>query len=172
MTRGLLALGGAPANKGFLWFHSKLPLYDTWWSSGDLEHLKVGLWFHSKLPLYDTWWSSGDLEHLKVGPQIKILTPFRAKVLRESLHQFCTLRPFLAFALICSVCRSFPGSANGKEPNCQCRRHKRHGLGRSPGREHGTPLEYSSLENPMDRGAWWAAVHGACSKESDTTEAT
>ena len=30
----------------------------------------------------------------------------------------------------------------------------------SPGGEHGTPLQYSCLENPMDRGAWWAIVHG------------
>ena len=30
---------------------------------------------------------------------------------------------------------------------------------RSPGREHGNPLQYSCLENPMDRGAWWATVH-------------
>ena len=34
---------------------------------------------------------------------------------------------------------------------------------------NGTPLQYSCLENPMDRGAWQAAVHGVC-KESDTTE--
>ena len=33
------------------------------------------------------------------------------------------------------------------------------GSGRSPGGGHGTPLQYSSLENAMDRGAWWAAVH-------------
>ena len=33
------------------------------------------------------------------------------------------------------------------------------GLGRSPGRGHGNPLQYSCLENPIDRGAWWAAVH-------------
>ena len=33
------------------------------------------------------------------------------------------------------------------------------GLGRSPGGGHGTPLQYSCLENPMDRGAWWATVH-------------
>ena len=32
--------------------------------------------------------------------------------------------------------------------------------GRSPGGGHGSPLQYSCLENPMDRGAWWAAVHG------------
>ena len=34
------------------------------------------------------------------------------------------------------------------------------GLGRSPGGEHGNALQYSSLENPMDRGAWQATVHG------------
>ena len=34
------------------------------------------------------------------------------------------------------------------------------GLGRSPGGGYGSPLKYSCLENPMDRGAWPAAVHG------------
>ena len=34
------------------------------------------------------------------------------------------------------------------------------GLGRSPGGGNGNPLQYSCLENPMDRGAWQAAVHG------------
>ena len=34
------------------------------------------------------------------------------------------------------------------------------GLGRSPGGRHGNPFRYSCLENPMDRGAWWATVHG------------
>ena len=34
------------------------------------------------------------------------------------------------------------------------------GLGRSPGGGHGNPLQYSRLENPMDREAWWATVHG------------
>ena len=33
------------------------------------------------------------------------------------------------------------------------------GSGRSPGGWHGNPLQYSCLENPMDRGAWWATVH-------------
>ena len=33
------------------------------------------------------------------------------------------------------------------------------GLGRSPGAGHGNPLQYSCLENPTDRGAWWAIVH-------------
>ena len=34
------------------------------------------------------------------------------------------------------------------------------GAGRSPEGEHGNPLHYPCLENPMDRGAWWAPVHG------------
>ena len=33
------------------------------------------------------------------------------------------------------------------------------GLGRSPGGGHGNPLQYSFLENPMNRGAWWTTVH-------------
>ena len=50
------------------------------------------------------------------------------------------------------------------------------GSGRSPGGGNGTPVPYSCLENPMDRGAWWATVCGLCSqwgcKESDMTEHT
>ena len=42
---------------------------------------------------------------------------------------------------------------------------------RSPGGGHGNPLQYSCLENPMDRGAWRATVHGV-TEESDETEAT
>ena len=33
------------------------------------------------------------------------------------------------------------------------------GLGRSPAEEHDNPLQYPYLENPMDRGVWWATVH-------------
>ena len=44
-------------------------------------------------------------------------------------------------------------------------------LGRSPGGGHGNPLQYSCLENPMDRGAWRATVYGG-RKGSDTTGAT
>ena len=43
-----------------------------------------------------------------------------------------------------------------------------HGSGRSPGERNDNPLQYSCLENPTDRGAWWATVHGVA--ELDTTE--
>ena len=46
-----------------------------------------------------------------------------------------------------------------------------HGSRRSPGGGHGNPLQYSCLENPMDKRAWRATVHKGC-KESDTNEAT
>ena len=36
----------------------------------------------------------------------------------------------------------------------------------SPGGGHGNPFEYSCLENPMDRGAWWAAVHGVAKSQA------
>ena len=45
------------------------------------------------------------------------------------------------------------------------------GLKKSSGKGHGNLFKYSCLENPMDRGAWWATVHRG-RKESDTTEAT
>ena len=44
------------------------------------------------------------------------------------------------------------------------------GSGRYPGEGNGKPLQYSCLENPMDRGAWRSTVHGV--SESDTTELT
>ena len=50
----------------------------------------------------------------------------------------------------------FPGGSDGKESACNA---GDPGLGRSPGEGNGNPL-HSCLENPMDRGAWWATVHG------------
>ena len=37
--------------------------------------------------------------------------------------------------------------------------------GRSPGGGHGNPLQHFCLENPMDRGAWWATVHGVAKSQ-------
>ena len=40
------------------------------------------------------------------------------------------------------------------------------GLGRSPGDGNGNPLQYPGLENSMDRGDWWAAVHGVAKSQA------
>ena len=54
----------------------------------------------------------------------------------------------------------FPGGLDGKESACSARDlGSIPGLGRFPGGGRGNPLQYSGLENPMDRGAWQATVH-------------
>ena len=71
--------------------------------------------------------------------------------------------------LLITMPLGFPGGTDGKESACNA------GdpglsprLGKSPGEGNGNPLQYSCLENSMDRGAWRATVHGL--SESDMTE--
>jgi len=63
------------------------------------------------------------------------------------------------YKIYCLLC--FPGGSDGKESACKA---GDLGLipefGRSPGEGNGNPLQYSCLENSMDRGAWQAIVHG------------
>ena len=55
-----------------------------------------------------------------------------------------------------------PGGSDGKESACSAGDPGLiSGLGRFPGEENGNPLQSSCLENPMDREAWWATVHGS-----------
>ena len=55
----------------------------------------------------------------------------------------------------------FSGGSDGKESACNAGDPSLIlGSGRSLGEGNGNPLQYSCLENPMDSGAWWAAVHG------------
>ena len=65
----------------------------------------------------------------------------------------------------------FPGGSDGKESACNA---ADIGLilasGRAPGGGHGNPLQYSCLENSMDRGAWQATYSPWGQKESDRTE--
>ena len=62
-----------------------------------------------------------------------------------------------------------PRWLSGKESACQYRRCGFNpGLGRCPGERSGTPLQYSCLENPMDRGAWQATVHGVTKSQHDS----
>ena len=70
--------------------------------------------------------------------------------------------------MICVCLGGFPGGSDNKESACN------EGdlgsiprLGRSPGERNGNPLQYSCLENSMDRGAWQATVHGSQSVGHD-----
>ena len=72
-------------------------------------------------------------------------------------------RFFTSWGMLHSQSLYGPGGSSGKEPACQWRRHKiprfNPWVQKIPWRGHGNPLQYSCLENPMDGGAWWAAVH-------------
>ena len=64
--------------------------------------------------------------------------------------------------------QGFPGGSDSKESACNAGDPDFiPGSGRSPGKGNGNPLQYSCLENYMDRGAWWTTVHGV--RESDMT---
>ena len=64
---------------------------------------------------------------------------------------------------------SILGGSDGRESACNAGDQGLiHGLGRSPGDGHGYPLQYSGLENSIDRGAWRATIHSVT--KSDMTE--
>ena len=70
----------------------------------------------------------------------------------------------------CEPVLGFPGGSDGKDSACNAGNPVSiSGLGRSPGEGNGNPLQYSCLENPMDRRAWRANSLWGC-KESDTAE--
>ena len=63
---------------------------------------------------------------------------------------------------------SFPGGSDDKESACSAvDLGSIPGLGRSLGGGHGNPLQYSCLENPKDRRAWWATVHGVTKSQTE-----
>ena len=60
-----------------------------------------------------------------------------------------------------------PGGSDGKESACSAGDlGSIPGLGRSPVERNGNPLQYSCLENPMDRGAWQATIHGVAKSQT------
>ena len=79
-------------------------------------------------------------------------------------RQLNTTKKKLEFFLLalgpCLAVLDFPGGSDGKESACNVGDPGSvPGLRRSPGEGNGYPLQYSHLENSMDRGAWWATVH-------------
>ena len=61
----------------------------------------------------------------------------------------------------------FPGGSDSKESTCKVRDlGSIPGLGRSLGEGNSYPLQYSGLENSMDREAWWATIHGVSKSQT------
>ena len=67
--------------------------------------------------------------------------------------------------------QGFPGGSDGKQSACNV---GDPGLipksGRYPGEENCDPLQYSCLETPMDRGDWWATVHGVAKSQRQLSD--
>ena len=84
------------------------------------------------------WWGPWGQKESDTAEQLTLIIAF-IRVFFDNLH------------------KGFPRGASGKEPACQCRKHKRFGFnpweGRSRGERNGNPLWYSCLENPTDREA-------------------
>ena len=75
----------------------------------------------------------------------------------------------LLFNMLSKLFMGFISSSDGKASTCNAGDQVSiPGSGRSPGEGNGNPLLYSCLENPTDRGAWWATIYGVA--KSDTTE--
>ena len=83
--------------------------------------------------------------------RVAIITPGHYAVLLSVSLLMCVIHP-----------RGVPGCTSGKEPACQCRRHRDPGLisgwRRSPGGGHGKPLQYSCLRNPWTKEIWTVTV--------------
>ena len=90
------------------------------------------------------------------------------KLLRHIINH----QRYFVFSYLVHI-QSFPGGSDSKESSCNARDPGSiSGLERSLGEGSGTPLQYSCLENPMDGGAWWAAVHGAAKSRTQLSDFT
>ena len=117
----------------------KPTITDTRCHEGQMEQYKYG--FH--VPLCFLHWQAGSL------PLSYLRSPILGVSESKKCHQYSW---------------GFPAGSHGKarDPGSIP------GSGRSPGEGSGSPLQYSCLENPMDRGDWWATIHSVA--ESDTIE--
>ena len=80
---------------------------------------------------------------------------------------------FVSIRMALCVARGFPGGSELKASACNVGDlGSIPGLERSPGEGNGNPLQYSCLENPMDRGAWWATLHGVAPSQTQLSELT
>ena len=98
-------------------------------------------------------------------------------ILKKKQNKLCTYVVLMTYIIKMYICSfndnslGFPGAQMVKKSTCSTGDlGSVPGLGRSPGRGHGNPLQYSCLENPMDRGAWWATVHGVTKSQTQLSD--
>ena len=107
-------------------------------------------------------WKQVDLDPIEIwNPLVPESFPLKAALfsfLPNNPHLMVTTSDILSWPCLSGKQFAYSAGDLGSIP----------GSGRSPGEGNGNPLQYSCLENPMDKGAWQATVHGIV-EESDTT---
>ena len=124
---------------------------------------------HQFLPLV---WNFKKLDYISLLKEVILIyaenTPKDPSLRYTALNTECKHRGYLkkpkqksGYLVLAWQMLGFPCSSFGKESACSAGDLGLiPGLGRSSGEENGNPLQYSCLENPMDRGVWQATVHG------------
>ena len=85
--------------------------------------------------------------------------------MRWKLHLYLQSLPIPWASQVALVVKNPPANAHDVRDA-----HSIPGLGRSPRGGHDNPLQYSCLENPVDRGAWWATVHGVPKSQTQRSD--
>ena len=91
------------------------------------------------------------------------------------MQSYCRIIDCIPYVVVCYLSVTYlffnwnfiPGGSDGKQYACSVGYLGLiPGLGRSPGEEYCNPLQYSCLENSMDRGAWWATIPGVSKSQT------
>ena len=119
--------------------------------------------------LYKRLSSSSSIHHYSITQSIFTFLKFCVVPTHPSTHPPLETTGLLSvqFSLFQKDQKCFPSGSDGKASVCNAGdTGSIPGSGRYPGEGNGNPLQYSCLENPMDRGAWWATAHGVAKSQT------
>ena len=131
----------------------------AWGPNDSSRHLEGShpFYLQCRSPWFDSWVRKILLRRDKLSTP----HPFHLRCRSPSFDSWVRKIPLRRDKLSTAVFLGLPGGSDSKEPACNAGDlGSIPGLGRSPGGGHSNPPQYSYLENSMDRGAWWATVHG------------
>ena len=98
------------------------------------------------------------------GRELKVVKRYKLLYIRQMWTRDVRYSMVNIISIVVCYIWGLPWQLIGKESACQCRRCNRHEFSpwvrKSPWRRKWQPIQYSCLENPMERGAWWATFHG------------
>ena len=145
---------------------SRVRLLATSWTAAYQAPLSMG--FSSKNMSRLTFPSLGDLSTQELNPGFLHCRQILYHLGNEGSPENCIMSWFNWGRIISEYSTAgFPGGSDGKEPACsEGNLGSIPGSGRSPGKRYDHPLQYSCLENSMDRRAWQATVHGVTKSQT------